>query len=89
MNERERRGPSGEIELSYVHQSSHNGAEDDYSSAKLVCDGDRVILVAEHSYDSAWKPSDDGHSKNQYAIPAKQLIELIKANGERLPRGQD
>jgi hypothetical protein len=84
MHVREQRGPSGEIELSYQHESSASGAKANYTSAKLVVEEGSVVLITERHYDTAYDFSNVVDVTRRYIIAPNELIELIKKHGSKV-----
>jgi hypothetical protein len=78
------RGPSGEIELSYKSEQTHNGAEDKTRSAKLIVADDSVVLVTEYHYDTGYDFSKTADTVNRYKISPEDLIDLVKKHGTRV-----
>jgi hypothetical protein len=83
MHQRQRHGPSGEMELSWVHSESGNEHWDEYATIKLEANGDEIVLVESTRFKNSFRGGDDAKS-DEYAISAKDLIDLIKAKGRKL-----
>lgn len=83
MHDRESRGPSGEMELLWIHSESGNEHWDEYVTDTLKADGDQVVLIKSTRTTNAIHSSDNTESE-RYAIPVCDLIDLIKTNGKKL-----
>ncbi len=69
------------MELSWVHKESGNEHWDEYTTVILKANEDQIVLVETTQTKNAIHHSDETKS-DQYTIPASDLIELIKTDGE-------
>lgn len=79
------RDASGQIELEYHSEESASSHRDQWHHSDLFGKGKLVELEIKSCDHVASKGTSDS-SGERYSIPVKDLIELIKIHGKRLPR---
>lgn len=81
MAQRENRGLSGKIEISYSWDETSNGHVENTSSIELLTDGNKVILREHDSHQNSYKTNKSRSSTKSYEIEAGKLVSLIKEHG--------
>lgn len=70
--------------LSWIHSESGNEHWDTYETVKIEATGDQIKLVESTQTTNAINNFDKTKS-DRYTIAVSDLIELIKAKGNKLP----
>ncbi len=83
LRERNRRGPTGQMELSYRHLQSGNERREEYHTITLEASGDNLVLVeTTKTSNSNSIPLSTDISKKSFEIPAGSLIDFVKNEGK-------